>query len=151
MGGRLPAKYKWYDTWRTAREIAELENVPLNTTRAYFSRCEGNADCVRKLMARRSQPRSANVRYPYRDGRMLSIAEIIELEPHMTSWKIKNRYKLCEPGDWERIFSKKRVQIVARNGTSLNDCDVIGTGLGPRKDIMDISGPSDYEIELWNG
>ena len=28
MGGRLPAKYKWYDTWMTAKEIAELEKRP---------------------------------------------------------------------------------------------------------------------------
>ena len=150
MRGRLPAKYKWDDEWRTAKEIAELENVPLNTTRTYFSRCKGNADCVRKLMARRSQPRSTHVKFPYRDGRMLIIAEIIKLEPHMTSWKIKNRYKVCEPGDWERIFSRKRVQIVPRNGASLIESDEIGKGLGPRKNVLDIPGPSDYEIQLWN-
>ena len=126
MGGRLPAKYKWHDTWRTAKEIAELENVPLNTTRTYLSRCKGNTECVRKLMAQRSKGRSGHVKFPYRDGRMLSIAQIIELEPHMTSWKIKNRYKQCEPGDWERIFSKKRVQIIPRNGTILVDGYAIG-------------------------
>ena len=81
----------------------------------------------------------------------LAAAEIIELEPHMTPWKIKNRYKVCEPGDWEKIFSKKRVQIVPRNETILIDSDAIGKGLGPRKNIRDIQGPSDYEIQLWNG
>ncbi len=151
MGGRLPAKYKWQDTWLTAKEIAELETIPVNTIRSYFSRCKGNTDCVRKMMERRGKPRLAIVRYPYRDGRMLNAAEIIELEPHMTTWKIKNRYRFCQPGDWDTIFSRKRVQVNNYNGISGKDNNFAVEGLGPRKNVMEIKGPSDYEQQLWNG
>lgn len=151
MGGRLPAKYKWYGEWMTAKEIAELENIPLNTTRMYFSCCQGNADCVRKLISRRGKSRSTSIKYPYRDGRMLSVPEIMEREPHMTSWKVRNRYQQCEPGDWDKIFSKGRVQILPNTGKSKLDSKAIGEGLGPRKNIMDIKGPSNYEYALWEG
>ena len=82
------------------------------------------------------------IRYEYKDGRLLTAREIYELHPHIGLQALRQRLPLHN-GDWEYTLRPKNT---ARSRAKLT---FDGVTLGPRKELDDVQGPSEYEQQLW--
>ena len=148
-------KYEWGGELLTAPQIAKREGIPYRTLSEWLLRSDRDIDKVadlydaykaNKLKKETVSKRRFVKEYKYKDGRILTITEILKLEPHMNRSLLQSRYRQCDTDDWECIFGKKGRQL---HGHKHKMDDSALSGMGPRRPIESIKHPTEYEKKLW--
>lgn len=144
--------FDWFGTAVTRQYLAKLYNASYNTVCAIIVKHDGDNNKIKKslesLKTRRAKQQNA-VLYPYKDGSLLTLAEMSRLEgvnPHT----IRSRFR-AHPGDYDKIFHKGQLprSIKGKKSSTIDDSWI--EGLGPRRSIESVSGPTTYESEMWGG
>lgn len=143
-----------YFTWIKGRpkmsvaEIAEYEEVNYKTMRGWFSRYKHNLPKIRNKLEefKRKGRDSRQKLYPYRDGNSYTLVEIQKMESHLNIPLLRLRYRERANMGFDAIFAPKGVSV-KKAGNKISKGML--AGLGPRRNLNSIRGPSEYEKQLW--
>ena len=78
----------------------------------------------------------------YRDGRMLTIREVVDLHPDLTTNVIRMRILKKGADNIEELLAPVQVPETYLDKIPID-------GMGPRKNVEDLQEPTDYERQLW--
>ena len=136
----------WFGQDMTRGSLAAKYNLPYNTICNILLRYDFDLPKCRARFKRPNvKPGKIAKKYPYRDGKMMTLREMIKRQPHMEEETLKFRLRHFA-GDYDKIFHRGRIQsgCVAKKVSTWDLSD-----MGPRVAIESIPGPSEYEHRLW--
>jgi hypothetical protein len=138
------AKFRIDGRLYTRAQIAQRFGVNQSTVNQIIRKADKSSDIKRLIEDLKLKGPHNQKLFRYKDGRKLTIKEICNLEPQVKPGAFRYRYGQYGP-DYPRLYDPSEKP---QGGEGKKEKIPVSFGLGPRKRIEDVTGPTSLEREI---